>query len=454
MTVHELTISTEYVPDWGIWEGVREFYQNALDANDRGNRMKVFHNGKGLVLINEGADIPLASLLLGVTDKRGVKGMRGEKGEGMDLAMLALTRAGITLFVKTKTETWEPKLGRSEKWGRDILSIHTRKHKANRPETGVTVQINIPAKTWEELKVNFVSEEDEDEKVKTSYGTILLRPEEKGRLYSKGIWVQTRDDLKYGYDLLNVSVDRDRRVLQEFDLKWTLSSMYAEAVSTDPDKMTRKLWLLVQEGAGDVSGFTEYTASQKVRKEMKKCWEEKYGDAILVSSIDEGQTVAHHGYRGVMATPAMKILLSEVKTARQLTEEKVGSTSRIFDWGDLDESQKDALSFAFSEIDKAILYAKEREFLGEWVFQAVSKMEGGYLKVTTVAEFNDTRLMGATSKNGITIGIKSLQERLGALLAAIHEVAHWETKAPDGDARHSHLVEHIWAAVLGSRGSI
>ena len=29
-----LTVTTDYVPDWGIWEAVREILKNAIDAGD------------------------------------------------------------------------------------------------------------------------------------------------------------------------------------------------------------------------------------------------------------------------------------------------------------------------------------------------------------------------------------------------------------------------------------
>ena len=39
-TTLELTLNPEYVRDWGVWEALREFLQNALDGDDLGS---LFH---------------------------------------------------------------------------------------------------------------------------------------------------------------------------------------------------------------------------------------------------------------------------------------------------------------------------------------------------------------------------------------------------------------------------
>ena len=52
MRKYELSISADYVPSWGIVEGVREFFQNAIDeeTRDSSNKMMLRYDGEKATL--------------------------------------------------------------------------------------------------------------------------------------------------------------------------------------------------------------------------------------------------------------------------------------------------------------------------------------------------------------------------------------------------------------------
>ena len=42
MRKFELSISADYVPEWGVTEAVREFFQNSIDEETRDSSNKMF----------------------------------------------------------------------------------------------------------------------------------------------------------------------------------------------------------------------------------------------------------------------------------------------------------------------------------------------------------------------------------------------------------------------------
>ena len=44
MRKYELSISADYVPEWGVVEATREFFQNSIDEQTRDGSNKMFFN--------------------------------------------------------------------------------------------------------------------------------------------------------------------------------------------------------------------------------------------------------------------------------------------------------------------------------------------------------------------------------------------------------------------------
>ena len=55
----------------------------------------------------------------------------------------------------------------------------------------------------------------------------------------KGIYITTVSTLSYGYDLKTVRLDRDRRMVDSWDLRWELSKMLRDAVGKEPCRLSR-----------------------------------------------------------------------------------------------------------------------------------------------------------------------------------------------------------------------
>lgn len=81
--VIELTMDSSYL-DWTVDMAIRDIFQNALDSQTSGFPMSIDYDkdSKSLSLKNDGAKIPLKTLLIGFSTKRGDQRMIGHFGEG------------------------------------------------------------------------------------------------------------------------------------------------------------------------------------------------------------------------------------------------------------------------------------------------------------------------------------------------------------------------------------
>ena len=83
MKEYELTISPNYVSNWGVREAIRELLQNAVDANICGYSkiIEYDNNIQTLKIKNEGAKLPASSLILGCSSKGNNDNLTGQFGE-------------------------------------------------------------------------------------------------------------------------------------------------------------------------------------------------------------------------------------------------------------------------------------------------------------------------------------------------------------------------------------
>ena len=122
MRKYELSISADYVPDWGTTEAMREFFQNAIDEETRDSSNKMFFeydpNEQIVRIGNKHSDLDIKTLLFGVTTKKEDREMIGNHGEGYKIATVVLLRMGKSVVFRNycRKEIWRPRLVKSRKY--------------------------------------------------------------------------------------------------------------------------------------------------------------------------------------------------------------------------------------------------------------------------------------------------------------------------------------------------
>ena len=319
----ELTFTPDYV-QWGVWECLRELVQNTLDSHDCGHEMKITHDAEHstLTLYNEGAKLRRADLVLGVTDKRGVSEMRGSFGEGMKLAWAGLCRLGRPVTIVCGVEAWIPKIEHSEMFGVDLLVIEIAPHV---PVDGVSVEIQgIGVEEWDGIKRRILSLADEEiDRVSSYWGSILLTPNHRGKLYSKGIYICQLPEAQFGYDLKQVTLDRDRSIAHDWSLKMEIPQVAMDAVMTESKLAPEMLAALMNAASLESRSFCVfYGTTPEFAERMAGEITAQHGDVVVVDS-DESSVLVHEvGRKPLLVSEGiLRILRPHLPTVESIADD-------------------------------------------------------------------------------------------------------------------------------------
>jgi hypothetical protein len=433
----ELTIKTSYLPNWGAYEGIRELIQNGQDAKvEFGASFDVrYRKDTGVLVVeNEGCTLPHEALLFGHTTKVDRSDLIGKFGEGLKLGVLALVRAGHAVKIRSGSEVWTPKIERSEKFDADVLVFYIEK--GREPKNRVQVEIgNVSEDSWDRMDDHFLflGKVPAKAQIKTSAGTLLLGEKYKGRVYVKGIFVQNSPELHFGYDLYDAQVDRDRKMVDSYDLNSKTQNVWRSAMASQPDLIGNFIELLETEAA-DVAGVNEWTStylSEDVKDKVAEHFVKRHGEkAIPVPSIADSAEVEHLGKKGVVCPKPLRLVLEQkLGTVADNKQKLAKETIKLYGWSELEDHEK-------ANLERAL-------FLVNGVTPVT-------LADVDIADFRDEKLLGlwkGADGGRILLARKILGKRDETLEVLVHEQAH---KLGGGDGEKSHVanIERLWSGIV------
>lgn len=322
MSKYELTISTGYVPSWTYVEAVRELFQNAID-NERinpDNKMLFEYKMGKLSICNKTSKLTLDSLLIGNSTKRDDERTIGEHGEGYKIAIMILLREGknVTVYNYGANEIWTTKLVKSRRFnGAQVVQIDVNKTPFWSKVPNYDLTIEVEGITDSEYTNIVDSNLNLKEKLNTDdssmYGELLLDEAEKGRVYVEGLYVCTQDYLKYGYNFKSrfVRLDRDRKLVDSFNICWYSSSIWASIAASNSDKYADICVDMINTNAKDVeyidkSSIWESGLKVIAEKLYNNLVNEHGEDIIPVSSNDEYDEVHGIGMHPIIVSEKIK----------------------------------------------------------------------------------------------------------------------------------------------------
>ena len=262
----ELSISTQYVPDWGIVEALRELFQNALDNQtvNPENKMGWHYNKKSseIKITNKTSKLTVESLLLGSGTKHDRTDTIGKHGEGYKIGFMVLLRNGKTIRVDNygANEVWEVRLVKSRKYkGQMVPTVFINKEPIwkKKPSSDLTIVVGgITEEEYKEIEVKNLHLRKETVEIltETDKGRILAGEKEAGNIYVEGLYVTNIQSLQYGYDFSPkvISLDRDRKLVDSFNVKWAASELWCKA-SENNMEISSVAVKLINESAPDTS---------------------------------------------------------------------------------------------------------------------------------------------------------------------------------------------------------
>ncbi len=224
---YELSLTKDYVANWGFVQAVRELLQNAIDNP---NPMCFDYVDGTLMITSVGSSLSTESLLLGATTKSDSPSTIGSFGEGYKIAVLVLTRLGKAVKIYNSKVIWTPEIKRSKVFGNiETLHVHEQTHFGSSKDLVFEIK-NVSESERDDVVKSCLQLQDEESigTVRhTSFGKILM--DQPSKLYVNGLYV-CDTELKFGYDMKpeHLKLERDRQTVSSFDLQYKTTQMWLE----------------------------------------------------------------------------------------------------------------------------------------------------------------------------------------------------------------------------------
>ena len=427
----ELSIASDYV-NWGVAESVRELIQNAKDAEDIGTGQAIIKyrpSNQTLKITTKGASITRDKLVLGVTTKRGDSRQRGQFGEGFKLAFACLLRNEVDVLADVGTENWRPALEHSETFDSEILVIHTRK----KNDSGeITIQLKgVTPEHWEEIVGNTLFlQKSIGKHIGVPNGKVLMSKKHRGRLYSRGLYIcrMPERNHKFGYDLSELEVDRDRRMIDKWDVHYAARQALGYAF-INGKLSAEDIYALLEEDCAEakILGDEYISLPIEVQEGLAEIFRARHGqDAIPVISAADSFAVQHVGHKGVVVPTELKMALrNQFGDARELVESLSKEAKQVYSAHELGEIEKDNLL---------------------WVFGLTKNAMGCDPDKIRVVDFHGENLLGLYKGGDVDIARKILKDREELIATVVHEFAH--RAGGDGSVQHEREVESLFAKIV------
>jgi len=424
-----LTLHISYLPEWGASHGLRELFQNWLDAKDvfGGGDVAYSKRSEKLSLKNPTASIDRDALLLGSSTKTGDVSQRGEFGEGLKLGTMALVRDGFGVNIYTNTEIWRAEIGEHPSFpGIDVLVFNIRK-RPRKADVGVVVEVTgVSHELYEDVRQMFLSLRPDTVAQPCGYeGEILVDEYERGNIYVKGIFVKSHDQLRYGYNFTTMQTDRNRALIDDFNIRWSAGAIVDGAMKSGALKVDDVLDLIM-DGTFEAQSLGSRLGADR-KKKIANRFKERYNAQYAVSDPAQATELEHLGLAAVSVS----------SSAAELLSCELGSPATAI------REMKQTAKVIYTELGLTSDEMAELQWAKEQVFAVMPSAEQMTLRVV---DFHDSRVRGMYRSGTIELSRDILCDRYEVLATLIHEVCH--LFGGDGFKLHDEAMTMMWTSVV------
>lgn len=318
MRKYELSISADYVPEWGTTEAMREFFQNAVDEETRDSSNKMFFeydSADQIVRIgNKHSDLDIKTLLFGMTTKKEDREMIGNHGEGYKIATVVLLRLGKPVVFQNycRKEIWRPRLVKSRRYEGMMVPTFFVEQTAiweRIPQHSLIIEIGgVTPEEYQDMKVANLHLQDEVQEKETAYGSIIEGEQYTGKVYVGGLFICNEPGLEVGINFKPsvVRIERDRSMVNSFDIKWYAARMVEEL--KDKELTKRSL------GCYTGTYIEAYRVPEDIKNEVAEEFINQHGaKAVPVSNQNDIEEMKKRGYKAVIVSESKKNVIMESK---------------------------------------------------------------------------------------------------------------------------------------------
>ena len=323
-------MTTSYLHHWEFWHALREILQNALDAELMSsiNAMELNVTPQSIQVKTKNMSLNRNTLLLGVSTKRNSSNTIGQFGEGYKLAALVLARLGFVLTVYTGDEIWQAGIEYSDDYGEHVLAFNFYRRERENSKHLIFDISPLEAEVIPESLVHKVARWFRPELA--GKNCILEKPRDKGWVFLNGLYLTHNEKLSHGYSFTpdRLKLDRDRVMVNEFDLVWETSKLWENRMDDAPEEILEAIESKKLDVAHISNHHYAYANNTKTRK-LAEAYTAKYPDAVPVSSQED--------INELPAGTKFQLVPSFIRTAckaiyNYVCKPRVPLATRLMDW--------------------------------------------------------------------------------------------------------------------------
>lgn len=225
----------------------------------------------------------------------------------------------VVFYNYCRREIWRPRLVKSRKYDGMLVPtffVETAAVWENVPEHSLLIEIKgINRDEYEKIRESNLHLQ-EYEKKETCYGDILTDKQHVGMIFVGGLYICRESQLEVGLDFKPnvVRIERDRSMVNNFDIKWYASKMMEESRDSE----------LIKKSLDSYSGHFIYVNSvpDDLKNEITEDFINQYGaKAVPVSSQDDLESMKKRGYKPVIVSESKRNVILESDLYKDVEEE-------------------------------------------------------------------------------------------------------------------------------------
>jgi hypothetical protein len=445
-----LSVSSDYLPAWGVYEGLRELTQNYIDSQDDcGHAGEIKFIGglaKGkVIMVNHGArPLNRDALLFGVTSKANREDQRGQFGEGMKVGTLALVRAGRAVTIRTQTETWTASLSPSKEFGgRSVLTFDTRKRAGESDSVEVEIDY-VTRDEWDTIRNAFMFMQGSANSLSGDYGSLLLDHKHKHTVFAKGILVKQMENMRYGYDLSTLTLNRDRSMVDEWDVRNNVVSLISEQYRLRNLTLDDIHAMFIDNNWEAQSGYAwMYTSVIKdlIEHLTKKVSIFSPRGIVFTASSDEATKIESFGWTAIRIHKNLADATDNWLTSDKDTYASFRKSIGVSTFAEMCNQMRDAVEITYSLSDLSDGEIASLNF----ACACMDKAGIDYPAPSIVKFVRENELLGLYKGGEIFLSRNILTDKHETLATLIHEYSH--KFGGDASLAHASAIENTWTKI-------
>lgn len=438
MPIFDLNFTDRYCSHWTVANAVREIVANAEDERRIGGTMSVEHKGEKLTVTSHGRHLTTRALAFGATTKGDDDRTIGKFGDGLKAALAVFLRCRMPVHIDTGREVWVPRYIQRDGLDR-VVAITTRSLPAKYHRERVVFEVEgVTADDWAEWRKMFLFLSPAVDSVNTEHGSLIRDEALRGAIYCRGIFVERKPDYRYGYDLNDLQLNRDRAVADSWEVDQAIRRVWDAAAKSFAPVRADLVALVGNHDQRElsISSYFAPSLSPETRDSVVSAFVATHGaDAVPVMSSDEAARASQNGLNAVIVPSAMRVILASagVKSLADVIAARRESVEKTYSLDEIEPREVDAIQGAIA------------------VFSSAVEGRGESMPTIEIVDFADATRLGlfVPDSERVLIARKLLagpRHRLYGVVA--HEIAH--RAGGDGDAAHREAIEDLMGRAIES----